>query len=162
MNQKGHLMCAAFAIVMAFLSSSARAHDHGIPFSAQFSGTITEPSVTSLAPPTVFLIAYGTSEVSPLGQSQIVFPHSIIETTGAVTGDMMIITPDGDILLAHITGTALPTATPGEFALSQTGTFIGGTGRFVDAMGSFVVTGSADTVGLTVTATLDGYLYTCR
>lgn len=109
----------------------------------------------------VYFVFTATSEISGLGLSQQEFQYFVNRTNGQVDGDMTMTAANGDILLSHITGTALPAGAPYPpyiYRLEQHGTFVGGTGRFAEATGSYAIIGSANMVTREVMVTLDGHV----
>jgi hypothetical protein len=55
------------------------------------------------------------------------------------TGTYEFVAANGDTLTAEFTGSSAPTATPGVILITEVATITGGTGRFADASGSFIV-----------------------
>ena len=65
---------------------------------------------------------------------------------------------NGDTLTTTVEGTATPTNSPTAFTVAETHTITGGTGRFADARGSFVVTRSVDFADPFTAGSMEGQL----
>ncbi|MEP6494251.1 MAG: hypothetical protein ABJF01_16330 [bacterium] len=107
------------------------------------------------APPVFRQVAAGTCTLSHLGRSTVDFIQLV--NLGANTQQSETLTytaANGDVLEASGVGTSTPTATGVNF--SSTITFIGGTGRFVNATGQAHVEGAANLVAGTSRYTLHG------
>ena len=107
------------------------------------------------APPVFRQVAVGTCTLSHLGRSTVDFIQ--IVNFGAHTQQSQKLTytaANGDVLEASSVGTS--TTTPTGVSFSSTITFIGGTGRFVNATGQAHVDGTANPVAGTSRYTLNG------
>ena len=59
--------------------------------------------------------------------------------TGTAIGTFAFTAANGDTVTGTFTGASAPTALPDVFSIEETASITGGTGRFADATGSFVV-----------------------
>jgi hypothetical protein len=127
----------------------------GKPFHGPSWGT-----TVSSAPegPIVHNVFTGSAILSGLGRAEVVFPHDWNYVDKSVTGFMTITAANGDELHASVTGTAM--FRPGGLVadLDQFATIEGGTGRFVEAGGSFSVIGTITRATGAVSVFLDGRL----
>jgi phage-related minor tail protein len=73
-----------------------------------------------------------------LGRFTVEIPHVVNTTNRTSTGTYEFTAANGDRLTAGFTGQATLTA-PGVLSIVETATITGGTGRFADATGSFIV-----------------------
>jgi len=109
-----------------------------VPFKGRLEGTFT---VTFDPPPSPFftVLLEGTGNATLLGRFTMVAPHRVNTGTGGAMGSLACTAANGDVLTANFTGTSGPTATPNVFAIVETATITGGTGRFSGATGSFTI-----------------------
>jgi len=121
------------------------------PFTGRLDGTVT---VTPLEPPmaNVFIAAGGTA--THLGRFDVEIPHLVNFATAIGEGTFTFTAANGDQLTASFSGTA-DTSTP-IFSIVEHATITGGTGRFVDASGSFTVHRSYDVAAGTTTGSIEG------
>ncbi len=113
----------------------------------QVISSVPDPNI----PHAVDLIAVGSAKATHLGNSQWIFPHTLFLATFTVSGHIGFTAANGDTLVADVTG-QLTRPEPGVLDGVWTLTFIGGTGRFVDATGSATMTGTVDNGAIAVTA----------
>jgi hypothetical protein len=99
-----------------------------------------------------------TGNATHLGRFTLRGPHRVNLATIPVTaiGTFEFTAADGDTLRASFTGLGTPTATPGVFSIVETATVTGGTGRFANATGSFIVERVVDLIGLTTSGSFEG------
>ena len=90
------------------------------------------------------------------------FPHtvdrSVIPSTGI--GFSTFTAANGDQVFAFVTGEATLVA-PGVLLVVEDGTILGGTGRFANASGSFVVERLIDMVEQTTEGSFEGTISSC-
>ena len=102
------------------------------------------------------VLVEGTGHASHLGRFTFSFPHLVNTSTRTATGTYTLTAANGDTLTADVTGTAVPTATPGVLYIVETATITGGTGRFAGATGSFTIERDYDMVAGTTTGSFEG------
>lgn len=126
-----------------------------VPFKGRLDGTST---VTFDPPPspffTVFMEATGNAVL--LGRFTVEAPHRVDTRTGTAIGSIAFTAANGDVLTADFTGASGPSATPGSFAIVETASITGGTGRFAGATGSFIVERLVDMTTLLTTGSFEG------
>jgi hypothetical protein len=108
------------------------------PFKGSF--TLGEGTGEFVPPSTVVVQVPGTGNATHLGRFTATFDIQIDvshETTQTSTGTLHLVAADGDRVFSTLVGTA---TVAGDIAsIVETCTITGGTGRFADATGSFVV-----------------------
>jgi hypothetical protein len=126
-----------------------------VPFKGRVEGAST---VTFEPPPSLFfaVLFAGAGNATFLGQFTVEAPHRVNSATGIGIGSFTFTAANGDRLTADFTGTGTPTATPGVFAIVETASITGGTGRFAGATGSFVVERSFDFATLSSSGSFEG------
>jgi hypothetical protein len=154
--KRSHLFVA---LMLALTASTAAAGDkRGVRFKASYDGVFSPPELVSFDPPIVFLTSTVTGRATKLGKYHGSFPHFINLADGTFHGTLTFTRrKTGEQLVAEITGTAIPIS-ESEFSISLTGTFTGGTGRFVDASGTFTGTGTANLATLSTSQRFKGRL----
>ena len=125
------------AVGGASASGAARSTDV-VPFKGRLEGSST---ITFDPPPSSFfaVLLEGTGNATLLGRFALVAPHRVDTRTGGAIGSLAFTAANGDVLTADFTGASGPTATPNVFAIVETATITGGTGRFAGATGSFII-----------------------
>jgi hypothetical protein len=125
-----------------------------------FKGTLEGSFTASLDPPPAInrqLNAAGNATM--LGDFTYDFPHtvdrSVVPATGV--GYSTFTAANGDQLFAFISGQAT-FVMPGLLHAVENGTILGGTHRFANAFGSFVIDRSIDTINLTTVGSFVGTL----
>ena len=106
-----------------------------VTFKGSLAGRLTMSS--PLTPPLLSNLVEGSGNGTQLGQFTIKIPHVVNTTTRMATGTYEFTAANGDTLTAEFTGQASPTA-PGVLTVIDRATITGGTGRFVNATGSFL------------------------
>lgn len=126
-----------------------------VPFKGRLEGAST---VTFDPPPSPFftVLLRGTGNATLLGRFTMEAPHRVNTGTGGAIGAVAFTAANGDVLTADFTGASSPTATPGVFAIVETATITGGTGRFAGATGSFIVERLVDLGTLLTTGSFAG------
>jgi hypothetical protein len=148
------LALAAFAIVA--IADAATAGEMA-PFNGTLEGSFT---ATSTPPPSINRQLNATGKATLLGDFTYDFPHSVDRSVTPATGIgySNFTAANGDKVFAFITGQAT-LAIPGMLHAVENGTILGGTGRFTNASGSFVIDRSIDTVKLTTIGSFDGTIF---
>ncbi|MBA2271735.1 MAG: hypothetical protein H0W20_14250 [Chthoniobacterales bacterium] len=140
-------LIAALSVALAFASPAVAA-------TVPLKGTFAAVEIDVVPPP--FTILYvsgsGTGQSTQLGRYTITFSAQVDLSTGTTvpgTGVMEITAANGDKLFATFAGVGTPTANPAVFSVVENVTITSGTGRFVNATGSFTLQRLADlTTGL--------------
>src|SRR4051794_23393878 len=144
----------ALAVVSSFgLASSLLAGDD-VPFKGTLDGRFT---VIPVAPPAINRQLNATGNATHLGNFTYDFPHSVDRsvTPSVGVGYATFTAANGDQVFAFVIGTATPVA-PGVLQVMETGEILGGTGRFENASGSFVIERLIDAVNLPTAGTFEG------
>jgi len=126
-----------------------------VPFKGSLQGAFI---VTFDPPPSPFftVLLEGTGNATLLGRFTLEAPHRVDTRTGGASGSLAFTAANGDVLTANFTGASGPTSSPEVFAIVETATITGGTGRFAGATGSFIIERLVDLgTGLT-TGSFDG------
>jgi len=105
-----------------------------VPFRGNLEGSQT---LTPLQPPFGSVNGSATGSATHLGQYSVAFPHIVNFATRIGQGTYTFTAADGSILTANFTGQAQVGAT--ATSIEEHATITGGTGRFANATGSFVV-----------------------
>jgi hypothetical protein len=149
---KSRMKINSYLAIMAMILTTALA----VPAAAQkqvpFKGSIQaqETDVPSVPPGSLFAAGSGTGIGSHVGQFSLSYDLTVSLATGTATGTGHWAAANGDTIDTTITGTSVPTPTPGVFSIREIYVVTGGTGRFEGAQGSFIVERSIDlTTGVT-------------
>ena len=154
------MKCRSFAVrlAVAVLVSAGLAHVAAAGELVPFKGTL-EGSFTAnlLLPPAINRHLVATGNATQLGEFTYDFPHSVDRSVTPSTGVgfATFTAANGDEVFASVAGEATLIA-PGVLSLVESGTILGGTGRFANASGSFVVERLIDTVNLTTVGLFEG------
>jgi hypothetical protein len=131
-----------------------------VPFKGKLEGFADPPQFEP--PPSTFfsahLLASGTA--THLGRFTMDYSHRVNLADLSGSGTATLTAANGDTLTTRVEGTAAPTSSPTAFTVVETHTVTGGTGRFVDARGSFVVTRSVDFADPFTAGSIEGQLTT--
>ncbi|HEU4819591.1 MAG TPA: PEPxxWA-CTERM sorting domain-containing protein [Qipengyuania sp.] len=125
-----------------------------------FTGDLTARAVTSVDPactPSFRGVISPSATVGNSSLGEFTYGHTVC-TAGAVGGPVtgsFTIDFGGDGFFGTLDGAASPTATPGMSNLSFLYTILGGTGRFLNASGTFTGIGGVDARVRPSTVTLD-------
>lgn len=146
-----HFALAALAVVAFAGRATAGAM---VPFKGTLEGSFT---ATPDLPPAINRQLDATGNATLLGDFTYDFPHSVDRSVVPATGIGIstFTASNGDQVFASITGQAT-LLIPGVLQGVENGTILGGTGRFTDAFGSFVIERSIDTVNLTTIGSFEG------
>jgi len=74
-----------------------------------------------------------------LGRFTLTWSLTVTLANGTAIGSFHFIAANGDTIDTTIAGSSESTATPGVFRITEINTITGGTGRFANAKGSFIV-----------------------
>jgi hypothetical protein len=104
-----------------------------------FRGTLQAVESQSLVFPILSVDGTGGGKSTHLGKFTLTYEAEVNVLAGAGTGSMELVAANGDRVFADFSGQSTPTGTPGVVTILETATITGGTGRFVGATGTFVV-----------------------
>jgi hypothetical protein len=146
-------MGLALAAVAIGLPRAADAGDN-VPFKGTLEGAFT---ATADPPPANNRFLVATGRATQLGNFAYDFPHSVDRSVTPATGVgfSTFTAANGDQVFAYVTGEATLFA-PGVLLGVEEGTILGGTGRFANASGNFVIERLIDTVNLTTIGVFEG------
>ena len=133
-------ICQPLAAVLltAALAGPVMAADKLVPFSGSLQAH--ETSVFQ-GPPPGTLLADGTGGgiATHLGRFTLTWHFTVNLADGTGTGPVHFIAANGDELFTSVTGSSEPTSTPGVIRIVEIQAITGGTGRFANAKGSFIL-----------------------
>src|SRR5437764_843272 len=90
-----------------------------VPFRGSLDGVVTRGPIS---PPFVPVLVEGTGHAAHLGRFTFSFPHLVNTSTGTASGTYTFTAANGDTLTADVTGTAVPSGTPGILYIEETAT----------------------------------------
>jgi hypothetical protein len=141
--RNGSCLPMAAILLTAALASPAVAEDKLVPFSGSLHAE--EKSVFQGPPPgTLLADGSGGGIATHLGRFTATWKFTINLADGTGTGPVHFIAANGDEIFSTSVGVGVPTSTPGVVRIVEVQTITGGTGRFADAKGSFIVERLAD------------------
>ena len=152
------LALAALAVLGLAGAASAQVQ---VPFKGSLEGTYTAVPADPSNPLILNVQLDAAGEASQLGAFTYDFPHVVdrtaIPSTG--TGISTFTTANGDQVFAKISGEAT-LIVPGLLHGVEKGIITGGTGRFVNASGSFTIERLIDQAGGTTIGSFEGTIST--
>jgi hypothetical protein len=107
-----------------------------VPFKGTLDAVVT---ITPINPPVVSVLIEGTGNATQLGRYTLEFRAIVNQATRTGSIEYSFTGANGDTLTATGTGGQATVVAPGVLSVVDPGTITGGTGRFADATGSFVV-----------------------
>jgi len=131
----------AAILLTAALAGPAVADDQLVPFSGSLQAQETSVFPT---PGTLLSDGSGGGIATHLGRFTVTWKFTINLADGTGTGPVHFIAANGDEIFSTATGVGVPTSTPGVVRIVEVQTITGGTGRFANAKGSFIVERLAD------------------
>jgi len=128
-----------------------------MPFKGRLTGSWT---LTFDPPPSpVFTVVFdGNGNGTQLGHFAFHTVHRVNTADGTAAGSYEFTSASGDTLTGDFSGASGPSDTPNVFAIVETVTITGGTGRFADATGHFVIERLVDFTTSTSEGTFDGII----
>jgi hypothetical protein len=129
-----YLLMAA-ALLTATLTSPAVAGEL-VPFSGTLQAQ--ETIVPGPLPGTILAFGTGGGNATHLGQFTLTWQFTVNLTDGTGSGPVHFFAANGDEIFTTAAGSSVPIK-PGYFQITETHTITGGTGRFANAQGSFIV-----------------------
>ena len=134
--------------VTVLVVERAGAAQHSVPFKGTLQGSFTATPVPPFPPQFVDVLLTATGNATQLGGFTAVFPHRVELSNRIGAGTYTFTAANGDTLVADVFGQATEVA-PNVLRVVEMGTITGGTGRFADASGEFVVERLLDQVNFT-------------
>ena len=104
-----------------------------------FSGSVQQEEAQLIDFPVMSVTGTGKGNATHLGRFTETFEHQVDLLTGLGTGSAEFTGSNGDSLFTEIAALGVPTHVPGVFVVMERHIILGGTGRFEDATGSFVL-----------------------
>jgi hypothetical protein len=126
-----YLQLTALCFSTAFADPNVKQKD--------FEGSILSFETQTFEGTTMFVDGSGTGQATHLGQFTYTYTFVVDLLTGIGVGSAEFTAANGDALSTTVIGLGLPTGEPGVFHVVEQETIVGGTGRFADATGSFVL-----------------------
>ena len=135
-----YLAITAMILTAAFVVPAAAQKQ--VPFKGSIQAQETD--TPSVPPGALLASGSGTGIGSHVGQFSLSYDLTVTLATGTAVGTGHWIAANGDTIDMTITGSSVPTTTPGVFSIRELYVVTGGTGRFEGAQGSFIVERSID------------------
>jgi hypothetical protein len=104
-----------------------------------FKGTMQSTETYSNVYPTMIVTATGSGEATQIGRFAVTYQIEWNLLDLSTTETAHFVTPNGDSLQAKAVGQATEDRTPGMYNVIAVYTITGGTGRFADANGTFIL-----------------------
>jgi hypothetical protein len=157
MKRCGSTATFALAILTALGLASRAAAGEQVPFKGSLEGSFTVTVIDPDDPLTVAIQLDAFGEATQLGEFALDFPHVVDRSAMPPTGKGIytLTAANGDKLFADVIGKATPIG-PGLLYGVEKATITGGTGRFANAAGSFVVERLIDQMTLTTIGSFEG------
>jgi hypothetical protein len=145
------------AAVAVFGTAGAAMGQQMVPLLGVLHGSYTSTPVPPFPPQFIDVQLAVTGHATHLGRFTAVCPHRVNVSTVPSTGvgTWTFTAANGDTLQADVTGQGTQVA-PGLLHVVEMGTITGGTGRFADASGEFVMQRLLDQVNLTTIGFFNG------
>jgi hypothetical protein len=143
--------------VAVFGSAGAAMGQQMVPLLGVLHGSYTSTPVPPFPPQFIDVQLAVTGNATHLGRFTAVCPHRVNVSTVPSTGvgTWTFTAANGDTLMADVIGTGTVVA-PGVLHTVEQATITGGTGRFADASGEFVIERLLDQVNLTTIGFFNG------
>src|SRR5260370_32631695 len=125
----------AAALLTAALAGPAVAEEL-VPFHGTLQAQ--ELIVPGPLPETILVDGTGGGNATQLGQYTLTWKFTVNLADGTGSGPVHFIAANGDDIFTMAAGSSVPIK-PGYFQITETHTITGGTGRFANAQGSFIV-----------------------
>jgi hypothetical protein len=133
------IACALAVTNTSMWAGPAATGDKLVPFKGSLNAT--ETIVFNPGSPPVSFVAdgIGGGVATHLGRFTLTWEFTVLLADGTGTGPVHFIAANGDEIFTTAAGTSEPTSTPGVFHIVEVQTITGGTGRFANAKGTFIV-----------------------
>ena len=125
----------AAALLTAALAGPAVAEEL-VPFHGTLQAQ--ESIVPGPLPETILADGTGGGNATQLGQYTLTWKFTVNLADGTGSGPVHFIAANGDDIFTMAAGSSVPIK-PGYFQITETHTITGGTGRFANAQGSFIL-----------------------
>ena len=120
-------------------------------------GSLQATETHLVTPPTMFVDGTGSGNATQLGSFTMSFQGEVfLPTLFAASESATLVAADGSSIFGEGSGQGTLTGTPGIVSIVETYAITGGTGRFVEASGSFTVERLVDRATLTSSGTING------
>jgi hypothetical protein len=126
----------AAVLLTAALAGPAAADDKLVPFNGTLQAQ--ESVIPGPLPGTILADGVGWGNATHLGQFTLTWKFTVNLTDGTGSGPVHFIAANGDDIFTTAAGSSVPIK-PGYFQITENHTITGGTGRFANAQGSFIV-----------------------
>ena len=146
---KASISLAVAAMLLTAALAVPAAAQKQVPFKGSFQGQETDTPEGGPPPTTVIADGSTTGIGTHVGQFSFSYQLTVTLANRTATGSGQLIAANGDSIFTTITGSSVPTATPGVLSIMETDTITGGTGRFTGAQGSFIVERLKNQTGFT-------------
>ncbi len=126
-----------------------------VPFKGSLDAVVT---ITPINPPIVAVHIEGTGNATQLGRYTFEFDAIVNQATRTQAGPatVVITAANGDTVTAEGSGGQATLVAPGVLSIVDPATITGGTGRFADATGSFVIRRTFFVAAGVTTGTFEG------
>lgn len=129
-------MCSRIgAMLLTMVLASHVALSQEVPFR----GKVQQDETQIINFPDMSVEGTGTGNATQLGRFIVTFEHQVDLLTGLGTGSAQFIGSHGNRIFTELAALGVPTHVPGVFVVMERHIILGGTGRFEDATGSFVL-----------------------
>jgi len=128
-----HLQTAVLFLTAMLAAPLATANE------TPFRGTVEALETQVVTPPTLAATGAGGGNSTHLGKFTLTYTAQVNLVSGRGIGSFVFIAANGDHVYASDVGQSTPVI-PGVVSIVETATITGGTGRFADATGNFVLT----------------------
>lgn len=142
----------ALAVAVVFVPVGPMPAGDLLPFHGYLEGDVTRTP----APPFVNVEIDAEGTATHLGRFDLDVPHVVNPATRTAVGQYRFVAANGDRLNADFTGQSTPVAGTTFLFIEEHATFVGGTGRFARATGSFTAYRLFDTAAGTTIGWFDG------
>jgi hypothetical protein len=136
MKSSIRLTLASMLVTMVLAGSAAA--QKVVPFQGSIHGTDAD-SFDGLPPGFVTVTTVGSGIATHLGNFSATWKLLVNESDFTATGSFHAIAANGDEIYTIVAASAEPTDTPGVVRVTEIHTITGGTGRFTNAIGSFIM-----------------------
>jgi hypothetical protein len=143
------------AIVLLFSLAGPASAAEQVPFKGSLDAVVT---ITPINPPVVSVLIEGTGNATHLGRYSVEFTAVVNQATRTEIGSATIVitAANGDTITAEGSGGQATLVAPGVLSIVDPATITGGTGRFADAIGSFVIRRTFFVAAGVTTGSFDG------
>lgn len=127
------------ALVLLAMTVTAAGAQKQVPFKGSMQGYEVDTPEGGPPPTTVSADVSAAGMATLVGQFSFSYQLTVNLANGTAIASSHLIAANGDSVDTTIAGSSEPTATPGVLSITEIDTITGGTGRFAEAQGSFIV-----------------------